>query len=197
MYALATCLASVLRGTTTDAYLDTVDAVVVAAAGLPAAIRERTSRVSGGASGQPRVVRVVSGQVGSGTDVRIGDRLRDDTHGGVIYTVENVTDPGGPGGTADLELELKRVTGAGLGVVAGPAPGGGGGGTGTATTRYDQTTAATVWLVDHNLGRYPAAVALFMPDLSEQYREYKIQHLSVNSLRVSMDIPTAGVALLI
>jgi len=56
------------------------------------------------------VVRVVSGQVQSDTDVRVGDRLRDDTHGGVIYTVENVTDPGGAGNTADLELELKRVT---------------------------------------------------------------------------------------
>lgn len=197
MYALATCLASVLRGTTTDDYLDTVDAVTVATAGLPAAIRERTSRVSGGATGQPRVVRTVAGQVRSGTDVRIGDRLRDDTHGGVIYTVENVTDPGGPGNTADLELELKRVTAGGLGALPGLPPGGGGGTPGPGTTRYDQTTAATVWLVDHNLGRYPAAVALFMPDLSEQYREYKIQHLSVNSLRVSMDIPTAGVALLI
>jgi len=186
----------VLRGTTTDDYLDTVDADTVASSGVPAAIRERTSRVSGGATGQPRVVRVVSGQVRSGTDVRIGDRLRDDTHG-VIYTVENVTDPGGPGNTADLELELKRVTAGGLGALPGLPPGGGGGTPGPGTTRYDQTTAATVWLVDHNLGRYPAAVALFMPDLSEQYREYKIQHLSVNSLRVSMDIPTAGVALLI
>jgi len=110
MYALATCLASVLRGTSTDVYLDVVDADIVAATGLSAAIRERTSRVSGGATGAPRVVRVVSGQVQSDTDVRVGDRLRDDTHGGVIYTVENVTDPGGAGNTADLELELKRVT---------------------------------------------------------------------------------------
>jgi len=78
-----------------------------------------------------------------------------------------------------------------VGPVGPPGPSGG------ETFRHDQTTAATVWLVDHNLGRYPAAVVLFMPDLSEQYREYKIQHLSVNSLRVSMDIPTAGVALLI
>ena len=110
IYALATCLASVLRGTSTDTYLDTVATATVAVAGLPAAIRERTSRVSGGATGQPRVVRVVAGQVQSGTDVRVGDRLRDDTHGGVIYTIENVTDPSGAGATADLELELKRVT---------------------------------------------------------------------------------------
>jgi hypothetical protein len=68
---------------------------------------------------------------------------------------------------------------------------------GLQTTRYDQIMAAAVWLIDHNLGRYPAAVVLFAPDLSEQYSEYKIQHLSLDSLRVSMDIPTAGVALLI
>ncbi len=68
---------------------------------------------------------------------------------------------------------------------------------GLQTTRYDQIMAAAVWPIDHNLGRYPAAVVLFAPDLSEQYSEYKIQHLSLDSLRVSMDIPTAGVALLI
>jgi len=68
---------------------------------------------------------------------------------------------------------------------------------GSQTTRYDQTTAAAVWPIDHGLGRYPATVVLYTPDLSEQYREYKIQHLSLISLRVSMDIPTAGVALML
>ncbi len=81
-----------------------------------------------------------------------------------------------------------------LPVVGPPGPPGPPGGE---VFRYDQTLASTVWLIDHDLGRYPAVVALYMPDLSEQYREYKVQHLSVNSLRVSMDIPTIGVALVI
>lgn len=109
MYALATCTASILRGTTTDGYLDEVDGQTVVAAGLVCAIRETASRVHDETSEAPRVVRVLRAQLQSDVDARVEDRLRDDTHD-VIYVVDNVTSLGGPGYAPDIELELRRIT---------------------------------------------------------------------------------------
>jgi hypothetical protein len=110
MYALATCTASILRGTATDDdYLDVVDTTTVVATGLLCAIRETASRVHDKTSEAPRVVRVLHAQLQSDVDARVEDRLRDDTHG-VIYVIDNVTTLGGPGYAPDLELELRRTT---------------------------------------------------------------------------------------
>lgn len=75
-----------------------------------------------------------------------------------------------------------------------PGPSGGPGG---GNHRHDQIIAAAVWTITHNLGRYPSGISLHSADLSVNYAEFIVQHLSVNSLRVSMDTPTAGTALLI
>lgn len=69
--------------------------------------------------------------------------------------------------------------------------------TGTLTYRYDQTTAAAVTTIVHNLGRYPAGVSLHSLDLTVNYDEYMVQHLDTNTLRISMDTPTEFTALLI
>jgi hypothetical protein len=61
---------------------------------------------------------------------------------------------------------------------------------------HSQTLAATVWLIRHNLGRRPAAVSLFSPDWSVQYGQYVVQHLDENTLRVAMDQPIPGIALI-
>jgi hypothetical protein len=63
--------------------------------------------------------------------------------------------------------------------------------------RHDQQTAQSVWLVEHDLSRYPAAVSVFAADFSEQYDEFFVQHLDTFRLRIAMDLPTAGIALLI
>jgi hypothetical protein len=42
-------------------------------------------------------------------DLRIGDRVRDDTNG-ITYIVNDVTQPGGVGWTSDLDVDLKRIT---------------------------------------------------------------------------------------
>ncbi len=76
--------------------------------------------------------------------------------------------------------------------VPGP-PGAAGGG----AFRWNQTTPATVWTIVHNLGRYPAVATVHSADLSVSYVGFGIQHIDVNTLRLSMDIATAGVALLI
>lgn len=109
MYALASTRVSILRGTSTDDYGDETDEPTVVASGVLACIREVASRVQDRTTGTPRQIRRVEAQLPSPTDVRVGDRLRDDRHH-LTYLVENVTAPGGPGHTADLEVELKRVT---------------------------------------------------------------------------------------
>jgi hypothetical protein len=108
MYALATCSASVLRGTGTDDWGDVTDNATVAASGIPARIVVRNKTVFDPSTQTPRVVQVVVGAVGSEVDVVDTDQIRDDTRG-VLYAVESVTQPNGPGITPDLALQLRRV----------------------------------------------------------------------------------------
>ena len=109
MYVVATCTASVLRGTTNDAYGDPEDDSTVAATGIIASIRE-TSRVVFDPNMQsPRVVRLIEGVMPAGTDVVDTDQVRDDTYG-VTYFVEAVTQNREPGFTPDLQLQLRRIT---------------------------------------------------------------------------------------
>lgn len=72
----------------------------------------------------------------------------------------------------------------------GPAGGG-------ATFEYQQSIAQSVWTpIIHNFGRYPVAWSLF-DDAGRLCDEYIVQHLDVNTSRVSMDVPTAGIIRLI
>lgn len=66
-------------------------------------------------------------------------------------------------------------------------------GQGQATAAYThiQPTAQSVWEVYHALGRYPAAWSLH--DQGDVLcSNYRVQHMDLNSLRVSMDMPVAG-----
>ena len=112
MYALATCRASIYRGSTTDEYGDEVeghDASLRVAQDILAHITQRSVRAFDPSSGMPRVFRTSLGIMPSGTDVRTNDRIRDDTHG-VVYTVNAVTTNTVPGLTPDTVLELERIT---------------------------------------------------------------------------------------
>jgi hypothetical protein len=108
MYAIATCLASILRGTGTDQWGDTTDSGTIVYTGIPARIVVKSSSVYDSATQSARVIQQVIGIVGSAIDVTDSDQIRDDTHS-ATYTVESVTQPLGPGRTPDLELELRRV----------------------------------------------------------------------------------------
>jgi hypothetical protein len=101
-------LVSVLRGTDTDEFGDTVDNGSVAASGIPAFVAVRSRTVTDPSTQTPRVVQTITGTVGSTIDVRDTDQLRDDTHG-VVYAVEAVTQPLAAGLTPDQALELRRV----------------------------------------------------------------------------------------
>lgn len=59
-----------------------------------------------------------------------------------------------------------------------------------------QTLAQSVWTIAHNLGHYPTAWSLF-DNTGRLCDEYEVQHLDLNTSRVSMDVPTAGLIRLI
>lgn len=110
MYQLATCTASILRPTGgTNARGDSASVYNQIATGLPASIVESSRRTFDRATQTPRTIRVISGLVASGTDVVIGDRIRDDTNGGILYVVKTVTQPRSFGYLPDIELDLARV----------------------------------------------------------------------------------------
>jgi hypothetical protein len=54
-----------------------------------------------------------------------------------------------------------------------------------------QAVAQSVWTISHGLGRYPVAWSLFDED-GYECGNYVVDHPDVNTLRVSMDVPTAG-----
>jgi hypothetical protein len=111
VYQPATCKASILRRdpVAKTPLGDPAGVYAEVATGLPASITETSRRTWDKAAQTPRTVRVLSGLLGSGTDVRVGDRLRDDSNNGLLYVVKAVTQPRSFGYTPDLELDLGRV----------------------------------------------------------------------------------------
>jgi hypothetical protein len=63
---------------------------------------------------------------------------------------------------------------------------------GTPSFEYVQATPLSVVTVNHGLGFRPN-VSAFSLDWGDQYDEFKVQHLSDDELRVTMDAPTACV----
>lgn len=68
---------------------------------------------------------------------------------------------------------------------------------GTTGFTYTQAVAQAIWIVPHNLGRYPAAWSLIETSSGRLCAEYNVEHLDVNTCRISMDTPTAGIIRLI
>jgi hypothetical protein len=59
-----------------------------------------------------------------------------------------------------------------------------------ATYEHVQDTSASEWVVNHNLGVYPTAVAVFLT--SGQEIEADVVHMSTNQLRVFFVAPQSG-----
>lgn len=111
MYALATGSFSVLRGSSTNVYGDETDAASVVLTGVPMALmpgaRGRTSRAEGGL----REVDTFTGYAPYGTDLRLDDRIKDETTG-EVYVLAVVTTPRTTWGQGDIRVEARRVAGA-------------------------------------------------------------------------------------
>lgn len=61
---------------------------------------------------------------------------------------------------------------------------------------FVQDIPQSVWTVQHNLGYRPNGVSVFSLDYSQEYDGFAVQHVSTTQLLISMDIPTAGRALM-
>lgn len=72
----------------------------------------------------------------------------------------------------------------------------GGSGGGAASFEFVQNIPQSVWTVNHNLGFRPSAVSIFSIDFATQYDDFAVQHVTANQLLISMDVPTAGRALM-
>lgn len=85
-------------------------------------------------------------------------------------------------------------------VVASPARGPAGppgppGPAGSSQYTHTQLLPATVWTVQHNLGRRPAAASVFSADYTVEFGGFAVQHVDLNTLYLSADLPISGVAL--
>lgn len=78
--------------------------------------------------------------------------------------------------------------------VAGPPgpPGMAGG----AYLRHEQTTPASVVTVEHGFGRWPSSVTLTSLDGSTTFVTFGLEFLDLDTIRISIDQPTAYVALI-
>lgn len=99
----------------------------------------------------------------------------------------------GPDGAVRVYGKNLESTSAAVPMFAQIVSGGSGGGS---SYTHTQSIAQSIWTVPHGLGSYPAAVSVFSADLATQYDEFWIRHTDVNNLLISMDTPTAGVAVI-
>src|SRR6188508_1289802 len=87
MISLATTTCSVLRGTSTSAYGDDVDADTAVQVGVPLAVMPASQASTRSADARPQEVETYRGRVPAGTDIRVSDRLRDEQAPTVYYLV--------------------------------------------------------------------------------------------------------------
>jgi hypothetical protein len=103
---------SLLRGTATDAYGDTVDAAVPVLSGVPAVVIERSQSVLDPATQTPMIVRSTVCVVPQWTGALATDQIRNDRTGDT-FAIEDILLPDTlMGAPVDITLTLRRVTGA-------------------------------------------------------------------------------------
>lgn len=109
MYAFPTTTVSVLRGSTTDDFGDTVAADTVAASGVPFSLLEQRRGVYTAVDNRVQQVRYFTGRAPADADILVTDRIMDEATG-QVYFVDTVTQVGSPVTLNDLRLDL-RISG--------------------------------------------------------------------------------------
>lgn len=120
---IATSRGALLRGSTTDALGDDIDALVVVDTPLadlakgrklgdfPVSIIERSRREFDEASNAWRTVRYFAGRVPSYVPARAGDRIRDNNDGRIYLVSEAEAARRGLAGRSSVTLTMKRTAG--------------------------------------------------------------------------------------
>jgi hypothetical protein len=113
MLPLANTRCSVLRGTATDAYGDTVDAMTPYETDVPALLTEEAQTVFDPATQEPRTVRTAMCYVPPWLDVLNTDQIYDQLSGETFMIIDIVAQPWlNPGGPRLTQLKLRRVSAA-------------------------------------------------------------------------------------
>jgi NADPH-dependent glutamate synthase beta subunit-like oxidoreductase len=106
--ALATGTVSVLRGSSTTVFGDEADVGTVVAVGVPFAIMPASQRSTRSVDARPQEVEYFRGRGPAGTDVRVGDQLRDEVSL-ALYIVTGSHQAANPILRQDLAVDLTRV----------------------------------------------------------------------------------------
>jgi len=108
MYARATTTITILRGTDTDEWGDTVDNDTVVASGVRASIAEQKIYAQGEVTTQPRNLRYARLRVTKGTDIQVNDRIKDERLN-QTWTITNISPYQNPVVGQDLRVDLMFV----------------------------------------------------------------------------------------
>lgn len=110
MYAKATTTISIMRGyDEEDEFGDQAPSDTPIYRGVNASLIDRSSVVYSPGTMEPAIVTVTTGRVGSGTDIKYGDRIKDEKTG-TFYQIMNVSGNANPFMTPDMILNLKRIS---------------------------------------------------------------------------------------
>jgi hypothetical protein len=107
MHAIPTTTVTVLRGTSTDGFGDTVSADTVAASGVLFSLLEQRRSVFTAGDNRIQQVRYFTGRAPGDADIRLGDRVRDESTGDTYY-VDTVTLVGSPVQVNDIRCDLRK-----------------------------------------------------------------------------------------
>lgn len=109
MKAAANTRVTILRGATTDSFGDPVDIARPVYTGVTASILEFNKTTTSPVDGTVRHIRRYVGRLPAGTDLRAGDRIKDERDG-AIYIFDASTVSRTPAHGSDIKLDLRRVT---------------------------------------------------------------------------------------
>jgi hypothetical protein len=110
MYAYATTTITIYRGTdAADRYRDSEPSDSAIYSGIPASIINQTKTVVTQDTNEPNIVTFTTGRVGSGTDIKYGDRIMDE-QSGVIYLILNARENQNSMMSPDIVLGLRRTS---------------------------------------------------------------------------------------
>lgn len=98
-----------------------------------------------------------------------------------------------PPGIPEIRTEVPSST---VAVVPLEGPRGPAGASGGAYLRHEQTTPASVVTIVHDFGRWPAAITLTSLDGSLTFNVFGVEMIDLDTIRISIDQPTAYVALI-
>ncbi len=109
MLAIPTTTVTILAGTTTNGFGDTVDAAVPVATGVPASLIEQRQNTTRSASRRPQTMRYARCRVPNGTPVAVGNRVRDESTQ-IVWQVDDITQVRHVVSTQDIRLNLRRAS---------------------------------------------------------------------------------------